>query len=77
MKNITLAIDEDVLEKARAVAEKRGTTINAMVREHLAQVASEQERWTRSRVRLSELMDKSTADMGPDYKWNRDALYDD
>lgn len=77
MKNITLAIDEDVLEKARAVAEKRGTTINAMVREHLAQVASEQERWTRSRVRLAELMDKSTADMGPDYKWNRDALYDD
>ena len=35
MKNITLAIDEEILERARAYAEQQGTTVNAMVRTHL------------------------------------------
>lgn len=77
MKNITLAIDEDVLAKARAVAEKRGTTVNAMVREHLTQLATEEERWSRSKERLRLLMDTSTADIGPGFKWSRDMAYDD
>ena len=32
MKNVTLAIDEELLEKARGLAERRKTTLNAMVR---------------------------------------------
>jgi hypothetical protein len=35
-KNITLAIDEDLLDKARVLAAMRRTTVNAMVREFLA-----------------------------------------
>lgn len=51
-KNLTLAIDEDLLEKARVLAAMRRTTVNAMVREFLSrEVASEtsdaarMERW--------------------------------
>lgn len=77
MKNITLAIDEDVLARARAVAEKRGTTLNAMVREHLTHLATEEERWARSKERLKHLMDTSSADIGPEFKWSRDVAYDD
>ena len=47
MKNITLAIDEDVLERARIVAAEQKTTVNAMVREFLADVAGRDERLER------------------------------
>ncbi len=77
MKNITLAIDDGVLAKARAVAEKRGTTVNAIVRDYLTLLSTEEQRWERSKARLKELMDNSTADIGPDFKWNRDEIYDD
>ncbi len=76
MTDITLTIADDVLEKARAVAEKRGTTLNAILGDYLTQLATEEQRWARSRERLSELMDHSTADIGPDFQWNRDELYD-
>jgi hypothetical protein len=35
MKNITLSLDESILLAARARAEERGTTVNAMVRDFL------------------------------------------
>ncbi|MCR9130343.1 MAG: DUF6364 family protein [Alphaproteobacteria bacterium] len=51
-KNLTLAIDEDLLDKARVLAAMRRTTVNAMVREFLSrEVTSEtsdaarMERW--------------------------------
>jgi len=34
-KNLTLAIDEDLLDRARVLAAMRRTTVNAMVREYL------------------------------------------
>jgi hypothetical protein len=40
MKNITLSADEDVIERARAVAHSQHTTLNAMFREWLDQIAS-------------------------------------
>ena len=49
MKNITLAVDEKVLEAARAYATSRGTTLNALVREHLAQLVDEDRRIAEAR----------------------------
>ena len=57
MKNITLAVDEDVLDRVR--------------------VASEQDRRAEARRGLRELMEKSQARLGPDYKWNREEIYED
>ena len=37
MKNITLAIDEEVLRAARIYAAEHDTTVNALVREYLGQ----------------------------------------
>jgi hypothetical protein len=77
MKNVTLAIDEHVLEKAREYATRRGTTVNALVREHLASIASEDQRIEEARRGLLELMDNSTGRLGPDFKWNREEIYAD
>ena len=71
MKNITLAVDKDVLDRVRVIAAERKTTVNGL-REYLARIASEQDRRAEARRGLRELMEKSQARLGPDYKWNRE-----
>jgi hypothetical protein len=77
MKNITLAIDEKVLKQARAYAARSGTTLNALVRDHLARLVGEQRKIEEARRGLLELIDKSTGRLGPNHKWNREELYAD
>lgn len=77
MPNITLAIDEDLLEKSRDYAERKGTTLNALVRELLGQEIDQDKRREEARRGLLELMEKSTARLGPDYKWNREEIYEE
>ncbi len=46
--NITLSIDEKLVEDARAVAQRMGTSLNQMIRDHLKQVtgqADEEAHW--------------------------------
>jgi plasmid stability protein len=75
MKNITLAIDETLLDEVRIVAAKKGTTVNAMVRDYLTSIASLEDRRDRARRRIRELAEKSTAEVGP-VTWKREDLYD-
>jgi hypothetical protein len=72
MKNVTLSIDERILEASREYALRHGTTLNAMIREFLeSQVAA------KPRAPLAELwdlMDKHPIKTsGP---WRREELYD-
>ena len=39
MRNITLSVDDALLESARAAARKRGTSLNALIREYLEALA--------------------------------------
>jgi hypothetical protein len=75
--NITLAIDEELLGKARDYADRKGTTVNALVRELLGETIDQDKRRENARRGLLELMDKSTARLGPDYKWNREEIYEE
>lgn len=77
MPNITLAIGEELLEKAREYAASKGTTLNALVRDQLTESIERDQRIEEARKGLLELMRTSTARMGPDYKWNREELYED
>ena len=75
MKNITLAVDEEVLERVRVYAAKRRTTINGLVRDHLRELARAETDAGSARDRLLELIDNSPGRLGPDWKWNREAAY--
>ncbi len=77
MPNITLAIDEDLLEKSREYAARKGTTLNALVRELLGDEIAQARRIEEARRGLLELIDNSTARLGPDYKWNREEIYEE
>jgi hypothetical protein len=75
MRNITLSVDEAVLERVRIYAARNRTTVNRLVREHLAQLAREEGSVHGARERLLELVDKSTGRLGPDWRWNREDAY--
>ena len=70
MKNITLAIDDKVLDKVRIVAAHKRTTVNAMVRNFLAEVAGRDEQLAEARKQLLHLMDTSEGQMAPDWKFS-------
>ena len=76
MKNITLAIDEDVLDKVRIVAAERKTTVNALVREFLADLANRDEKLAQARKQLLQLMDTSKGRMAPDWKFDREETHE-
>jgi uncharacterized protein DUF6364 len=75
MKNITLAIDETLLEQARSLAERRKTSLNALVRALLASEIEQEDRIATARRGMKRLMDESRGTMPSDYRWNRDEIY--
>lgn len=75
MKNITLAVEEEVLSEVRRYAAARNTTVNALVRDYLAALAQDADRIAKARARLLQLSEESRAEIGP-VKWSRDELYD-
>jgi hypothetical protein len=54
MKNITLSADERTIELARAEARSRNTTLNALFREWLHDLAARDER----RAKITKLMEE-------------------
>jgi uncharacterized protein DUF6364 len=74
MKNITLSVDEDVLAAVRRHAAERNSTVNALVREYLTNLAAHDDRAKRARERLRQLSKKSQAQLGKK-TWSREDLH--
>jgi len=83
-KNITLAIDEDLLDKARVLAAMRRTSVNAMVREFLDREvrretadARRAEAWLGLFKAVDAERSKPGGQTGEDAKFDRDAFHDE
>lgn len=63
-KNLTLAIDEDLLDRARVLAAMKRTTVNAMIRDFLEGLVEEEKSKDQARLQLLRLIDESDADFG-------------
>jgi hypothetical protein len=74
-KNITLAIDEGVLQAVRKYAADHNTTVNALVREQLSAIAVRSKKSHAAWDELFRLADEAKAEIGP-ITWTRDDLYD-
>lgn len=72
--NITLSVDESVLRTVRVYAAQRGSSVNALVREFLAGIATREDRVSRARERIRELSGESNARVGS-RNWTRDDLH--
>ena len=72
MKNVTLAIDDQLLQASREYAQKQGTTLNALIRQLLERTVVSQP--TMTLVELFSFMDRHPIRIeGP---WKREDLYD-
>ena len=77
MANLTLVIDDDLLQRARMRALAQGTSVNAVVREMLANYAAD-ERVLDGRRRVAELARSVSAGRASTGRnWTRDELYED
>ncbi len=74
MKNITLSVEEEVLQAVRRYANERNSSINRLVRDYLRQIAEREDRAAKARQKLRELSDASTARVG-ERTWSRDDLH--
>ena len=75
MKNVTLSIDDQLLDRARKLAAERGTSVNRMIREFLArETGTESEDAYRARMEMVEMARKATGGLGG-WKWNREEIY--
>ena len=76
--NLTLVIDDELLKKARIRALELGTSVNAVVREHLDRFASNDERARGAIRRILELATEYPAGAeGSGRTWTRDELYEE
>ncbi len=75
MKNVTIALDESLLREARRIAAERSTTLNAMIREYLQELAERESQAVQARHRIVELCRESRAEIGP-RTWTRDELHE-
>ncbi len=76
MKNITLAIDDELLAKVRRTAARQDTTVNALVRDYLTRLAQQDDRAAKARQGLLELSRQSTWEVPAGWKWSREDAYD-
>ena len=76
MKTITLAIEEEGLDRARLVAAQRRTTVNAMVCEFRADVGKREDKAAEARRQLLHLMDTSEGRMAPGWTLDRENVHE-
>ena len=75
MKNITLSVDEIVLAAVRRHAAECNSTVNALVRSYLTNLAAHDDRAKNARTRLRQLSKASRGRLGKK-TWSREELHE-
>ena len=73
MSNLTLAIDEQTLKQARIEALHQGTTVNALVRTYLEELAARRNDGLKTLEEIFAIADRNVIARG-DISWTRDEL---
>ena len=73
-RNLTLAIDDDLLDKVRVLAAMKRTSVNEMVREYLKKLVEQEAQFDEVTEELLRLSRESTARMG-EWRPSREDTY--
>ncbi|WP_339872578.1 DUF6364 family protein [uncultured Brevundimonas sp.] len=73
-RNLTLAIDDDLLDKVRVLAAMKRTSVNEMVRGFLTRLVEQEVEHDEATQALLKLIDESEGDMG-DWRFRREDAY--
>jgi hypothetical protein len=71
--NVTLSIDDQTLSRARLLAQRRGTSLNQMIREYLESLTASDP--AQAVAELDRLWNEEEGDSGG-WTWNREEAYD-
>lgn len=71
--NVTLSIDDQTLARARQLAQRRGVSLNEMIRDYLETLTASDP--VEALAELERLWSEEEGDSGG-WKWNREELYD-
>jgi hypothetical protein len=72
--NVTLSIDDEIVTRARDLANRRGTSLNQMIRDYLEELASDLSP-EEILVELNALWSASVGDSGGQ-RWKREELHE-
>lgn len=72
--NVTLAIEEELLQAARAIAAEQHTSVNEMVRQYLRQLVGEDRRRQAAWERIKDIVEQPSVVLGGP-RPNRDELH--
>ena len=75
MQNLTLAVEPDVLLAARKLALERGTTVNKLVREYLADLVQKDSKRAAALARIRKRMKDGLYEVG-EIDWKREDIYE-
>jgi uncharacterized protein DUF6364 len=77
--NLTLSLDERIVERAREVARQQGTSLNALIREYVQLLANQStgDELLREFEVLWAEVDRSPGGSSRGYKFNREELYEE
>lgn len=74
MVNLTLSLDENLLQRARELALRENTSVNALVREYLARYVDARSRRLQALDALDAVAERTeSASQG---RWSRESLYE-
>jgi len=73
--NLTLVVEEELLREARALAARRRTSVNEMVREFLEDVVGQEGRRLAAMERIQPLLDRPAVHLGRS-RPSRDELHE-
>jgi hypothetical protein len=73
-RNLTLQLDEEVIQRAKVLAAKRGTSVSGLLARELEDLVAQDARYEEAWRRASEIMASSSPRGGR--TWRRDQLHD-
>ena len=74
MANLTLSLDDELLQKAREAALRENTSVNALVREYLKQYVNARDRRLRALDALDAVAERT--DSASEERWSRESLHE-
>ncbi|MEE4637560.1 MAG: DUF6364 family protein [Wenzhouxiangella sp.] len=74
MANLTLSLDDELLQKAREAAVREHTSVNALVREYLTQYVNARERRLRALDALDAVAERTHS--ASEERWARESLHE-
>lgn len=76
MANLTLSIDDEVLKRARIKALEKGTSVNALVRQHLESLAGKDQATDSLEAFLTIARRRKGTARGKGRAWTRDEVHE-